>query len=368
MKAMMLTAGEGTRLRPLTETRPKPILPLAGRPLLDYTFDLLALHGVEEVVLNLHHAADALAAALEARPHPRMRTSVSYEPTLLGTAGAVRRVADRFDATFLLLYGDNLADIDLGDLVAFHRDRCALATIGLFTPRDPTAVGIVRADPSGWVTGFEEKPSHPTPPFAANAGVYVLEPEVLDRIPDDRPSDWGRDIFPTLIRDGAHVAARFLQGHLRDTGTPEGYLRAHRDLLGGRLPRLWRPATHGFEALRDAVWVHASAQVDRPERLREGTLIGPRSHVADDARIGRAAVIGADVQVERGTRVVGSVLWEESRLDRDVIVDRAIVGARCRLESGSKVLQGAMVGDDCVIRAGAVVAPGTRVPPGVTWS
>jgi NDP-sugar pyrophosphorylase family protein len=201
----------------------------------------------------------------------------------------------------------------------------------------------------------------------ANAGIYVLEPEVLAYIPADQPSDWGHDIFPALLRAGAPIMARFVQGHLRDTGTPAGYLRAHRDLLAGRLPRLWRPERHGFERFRDRAWAHASATIAAPGDVHGPALVGPRSLIARGARVGHSTVLGAHVYLESGARVTGAVLWEGSRVARQATVDRAIVGAGCRLETGCHVMQEAIIGDESVIRAGAVVAPGTRVPAGVIW-
>jgi NDP-sugar pyrophosphorylase family protein len=366
MKAMILAAGEGTRLRPLTTVRPKPMLPLAGRPLLDYTLDLLAFFGVEEAIVNLHHAAAALEKALRAHPHPHVRLTLSHEQELLGTAGAVRRVADQLTETFFLIYGDNLADVDLDALLRFHRERGAAATLGLFPVPPHAAVGIVDLDPDGRVRAFREKPERASG-GAANAGIYVLEPEVIAYIPDDRPSDWGHEIFPALLRAGVPIMARFVQGHLRDTGTPAGYLRAHRDLLAGRLPRLWRPERRGFVRFRDRAWAHASATIAEPGDVHGPALLGPRSLIARGARVGRGSVLDANTCLETGARVTGAVLWEGSRVASEATVDRAIVGAGCRLEAGCHVMQESIIGDESVIRAGAVVAPGTRVPAGVIW-
>lgn len=370
MKAMVLTAGEGTRLRPLTERRPKPLLPLAGRPLLYYTLDLLALHGVEEAVLNLYHQAAAFETAFAAMPHPHLKVHFSRESQLLGTAGAVRYARSHFDGTFFLIHGDNLADVDLDALAARHRESGAVATIGLFRPRDPTAVGIVEQDADGWVRAFREKPRReelPPPPHAANAGVYVLEPAVLDWIPEEGPSDWGHQIFPSLLRDGLPIMAQFLHGHLRDTGTSHGYLRAHRDLLAGRCPRLWQPASRGFRPLGRLAWAHGTAHVAASSQVGDLVLVGPEAVVERDARLGVGAVVGAQARLEPGSRVVGSVLGDGCHLARGATVCGAVVGAGCRLECKCHVMQDVIIGEHALIRAGAVVAPGTRVPAGATW-
>jgi mannose-1-phosphate guanylyltransferase/phosphomannomutase len=372
MKAMILTAGEGTRLRPLTARTPKPLLPLAGRPLVFYTLDLLALYGITEAVLNLHHAAGIFEEWLSAAPHPHVKTHLSYEATLLGTAGAVRHAARHWDGPFVLLYGDNLIDVDLDPLCDLHRRSGALATLGLFPARNPTAVGIVDVDESGRVRRFMEKPSVEEargvpPPYPANAGVYILDPAVVDSIPTDRPSDWGHDIFPSLLRAGKPIMAQFLHGHLRDTGTAHGYLRAHWELLSGRLPRLWRPEQREYHGLGPGVWVHSSASVAKPDAAGAPALIGPRAVVARGARLERGVVIGADAVVNSQARIVHSVLGDGCRVSRGATLRRAILGPSCRLEYQCHVMQDVIIGDHAVIRAGAVVAPGTRVPAGATW-
>lgn len=391
MKAMILTAGEGRRLRPLTARDPKPLLPLAGRPLVYYTLDLLALYGVTDAVLNLHHAADVFAARLRADPHPRVRTHFSYEERLLGTAGAARHAARHWDAPFLLLYGDNLIDVDLAPLLDFHRASGALATLGLFPARDPTAVGIVDLDAGGRVRAFLEKPTRaeaaamgrggegangrrretagtrPRVFYPANAGVYVLQPAILEFIPIGRPSDWGHDIFPSLLRAGVPIMAQFLHGHLRDTGTARGYLRAHWELLSGRMPRLWRPEERGFRPLRPGSWAHAEATLADRDAVGAPALIGPGAVIAAGARIERGAVVGAGARVDSQARVVGAVLGDGSRVARGAILRRAVLGVGCRLEYECHVMQDVIIGDHAVIRAGATIAPGTRVPAGATW-
>jgi mannose-1-phosphate guanylyltransferase/phosphomannomutase len=205
------------------------------------------------------------------------------------------------------------------------------------------------------------------PFYPANAGVYVLEPSVLDWIPKEGAPDWGHDIFPSLLRAGKPIMAQFLHGHLRDTGTARGYLRAHWGLMLGRLPRLWRPEEQAYLPLRSGAWAHASASVADREAVGAPALIGPRARIEPGARIGRGAVIGAGATVAPLARVVGSVLGSGCRVERGAVIHRAILGVGCRLEYECHVMQDSIVGDHAVIRAGAVVAPGTRVPAGATW-
>ena len=203
MKAMILAAGGGTRLRPLTERMPKPMVPIAGRPILEYNIRLLAKHGIRELVVNLHHYPDMVVDYFGDGQAWGVSITYSYEPVLLGTAGAVKKVEALFDSTFLMVYGDNLTTCDIGQLCSFHREKKAVGTMALFHRDDPTASGIVGLDEDDRIICFLEKPElHQVFSHWVNAGLLVLEPEVLYYIPADRPSDFGRDILPALIDAG----------------------------------------------------------------------------------------------------------------------------------------------------------------------
>lgn len=228
MKALVLAAGAGTRLRPLTDTCPKPMLPVAGRPLLEWTLRWLRRYGVREAALNLHHLPDVVRAGLGDGSRFDMRLTYAYEPELLGTAGAVHSFPGFFDEPFLVIYGDLLMDLDLDDLASFHRERGAAMTLALKRTATPSSQGMIEVDERGRVLRFVEKPSAWDGGDTANAGVYVCEPEVAGRVPPGF-SDFGHDIIPALLRDEAAVYGRPLRGYLLDIGTPEAYAQAQRD-------------------------------------------------------------------------------------------------------------------------------------------
>jgi mannose-1-phosphate guanylyltransferase len=234
MKAVILAAGAGTRLRPLTDNCPKPMLPIAGRPLLARTLDWLCANRVSEAALNLHHLPDVVRAGLGDGSAWNMTLRYSYEPELLGTSGAVRAIDDRyagwFDQTFLLLYGDMLLDIALADLLAFHRLSGAALTLALKHTTTPHTQGMVEVAGSGRVLRFVEKPSAWDGGHLANAGVYICEPSILSAIPAG-VSDFGHDIIPVLIAQGALVYGHLVEGYLLDIGTPGAYAQAQHDWL-----------------------------------------------------------------------------------------------------------------------------------------
>lgn len=200
MKAMLLAAGEGRRLHPFTTTIPKPMIPVAGRPILEHNISLLTMHGIREIAVNVHHCAETVMNALGDGRRWGARITYSFEPALLGTAGAVAKLSKFFDETFLVMYGDNLSTCDLTRLAASHRRHSAAATMALYHRDDPTGGGIVALGDDDAIVRFAEKPG-PDQLFShwVNAGLLVLEPSVLRFIPEQRPADFSYHVFPALL-------------------------------------------------------------------------------------------------------------------------------------------------------------------------
>lgn len=228
MKALILAAGAGTRLRPLTDSCPKPMLPVAGKPLLEWTLRWLRAYGIREVALNLHHLPAIVRDGLGDGSRFALRLRYAYEPVLRGTAGALHGFPGFFDQPFLVIYGDLLLHLDLNDLLAFHTTNRAIVTVALKQTDTPWSQGMVEVDASGRLRHFVEKPAAWDGENHANAGVYVCEPEVVTRIPAG-VSDFGSDIIPALIRAGMPVYGWPVRGYILDIGTPEAYARAQQE-------------------------------------------------------------------------------------------------------------------------------------------
>jgi NDP-sugar pyrophosphorylase family protein len=229
MKGMILAAGEGKRLRPLTDHVPKPMLPLAGRPLLEHIITHLRDCGVSDLAINLHHQPTIVVDYFGDGSRWGVSLRYSLEESLLGSAGGVKRLQDFFDDTFLVYYGDVFTLADLVPMIELHR-RCGVqATMGLYRVPDPWNRGVVELDERQGITRFVEKPPREQV-FSdlANAGIYVLEPEVLDWIPVDEPWDFGHDVFPALLGDGIDVAGYVIEDSVIDIGLPEKYEQANR--------------------------------------------------------------------------------------------------------------------------------------------
>ncbi|MGH2662234.1 MAG: sugar phosphate nucleotidyltransferase [Actinomycetota bacterium] len=337
MKAVVLVGGEGTRLRPLTETIPKPLVHFMNRPFIDHVLDHLGGHGVEEVILSSSYLEEEFHSYLHERRGPPSVTWIT-EPQPLGTSGAIVGARDHLDDTFLVLNGDVLTDLDLEALVAFHRDRGAIATIALTPVDDARPYGLVETEPDGRVLAFREKPSQLVP-GTINAGTYVLEPRALEKVPAREEVSIERQTFPSLIEGGEPVYALVSHAYWRDLGTPEAYIQAHIDAMEG----LVAPYRGSAGPLVDErAVVHPEAVLGPHVVVGEGTRVGP------GASIDRS-VLQRDVVVEEGATVEGSILGPASRVGAGARVRNAV------LAEGARVAGGAAL-DGLGVRPGQVAA------------
>jgi mannose-1-phosphate guanylyltransferase len=330
VKAVILVGGEGTRLRPLTETVPKPLLPLMNRPFLDHQLEHVAGHGVEEVILSSSYREEHFARYLAARTGPP-RVTWMTEPEPLGTAGAVAAARGHLDGTFLVLNGDVLTDLDLGALIRFHGDREAVATIALTHVDDARPFGLVERDDDGRVRAFREKPADPIP-GDINAGTYVLEPRALDGVPDGVMVSIERETYPGLIARGEPVYASLAAAYWRDLGTPAAYLAAHLDALGGKVAgrRYERPL------------VAEGATVDPGASVGRDVVVGPGARIGSGASV-RRAVLHAGVTVGEGAAVEGSILGEATVVEPGATVTDSVLAEGARVAADARVAD-ALVG------------------------
>ncbi len=321
MQAIVLVGGEGTRLRPLTSTVPKPALTLVDRPFLAYMIEWLAVHGVTEVVLACGFLPDVLREAL-AGEEDRAGVSIRYvvEPERRGTAGAIRFAADELgtglDDRFLALNGDVLTDLDLSALLGAHAERGASATLGLHPVEDSSAFGLVHSGAEGAVLEFLEKTGESVP-GEVNAGMYVLERSVLDLIPPDEEVSIERDVFPRLVGKGLHGLR--LDGYWMDIGTPDRYLQASWDILERRVETR-------VEATAPGMLVASGAEVAAGATLGPRAVLGPGSRVAEGAEV-RESVLLDGCSVGKGARVSGSILAPGVVVAPGATVEGAVAGA-----------------------------------------
>jgi mannose-1-phosphate guanylyltransferase len=322
LKALILAGGFGTRLRPLTYTRPKHLLPIANRPHIEHVFDLLVACDVDEVVMLTSYLAEAFAAAIDGGTRRGIRIQVAREEEPLGTAGALKNAADFVsDDTFLAFNGDILTDVDLDTIIQFHRARGAEATIMLVPVEDPSTFGVVPTESGGRVTGFIEKPPRgEAPTDQINAGVYVMEPSVFARIPAGEVYSAERQLFPEVAADGAlYALAR--DSYWIDVGTPEKYLQANMDALAGTFhtPAVANPGA--------------------------GTVLEAEGCAVSDSATLANVCLGAGAVVEEGATITTSVLLPGAVVGAGAVVEATILGERAKVSPGAWI-KDAVIADD----------------------
>ena len=348
MRAVVLVGGEGTRLRPLTLTAPKQMLPIVGVPMIERVLHELAQHGIDEAVLSLGYLPDAFVDAYPEGVAAGVSLSYAVEPEPLDTAGAIRFAAGHagVDETFVVVNGDVLTDLNLSALVRYHHEKRAEGTIALHPVEDPSAFGVVPTDDDGRVVAFVEKPRREEAPTnLINAGTYVLEPSVLDRVPPGRRVSIERETFPAMVGDG-RLYAMADESYWLDAGTLPAYLQAHRDLLQGRRGAVPAP---GARSVADRVWVSGSA--DLAGTVRGPTWVGDGASIAVGATV-QSSSIGPGCVVEAGATVTDAVLLPGARVASDASVSGSVLGP------------GSTVGERCELRHLSVLGAGVVVPSG----
>lgn len=364
MKAMVLAAGQGSRLYPLTANRPKPVVPVAGVPLLKHICDLLQESGIHDVVINCHHEGDVLREYLDDL-NLDMNIQVSEEADLLGTAGGVKYAQEYLGDTFVVVYGDNLFDIDIASILEFHRQKKALVTVALDRVDHPEECGVVDLDEDGLILGFKEKPRREeVTSNLANAGLYVIEREVLEMIPADKPYDFGSELFPLLLRTrGRMYGYEIGDGYARDIGTPRNYAAVHRDILEGKVTRLRRRLTPEMPPALNRNVVSASARVEDGALLDEPVSIGEETLVEVGARITAGSVVGCQCKVLRGAIVESSIVWDRVNIGEGARIQRSVVAEDCEIQERVTIGEGCIVGSGCLIERDSALEPGVRLPP-----
>ncbi len=338
MQALVLAGGEGTRLRPLTLTLPKPVIPLAGRPFLTFMLDWLRRHGVDDVLLSCGYRSDDVERVLgDSYRGMRLRYVVEEEP--LGTAGPLRLAADSgvLADRVLVLNGDTLTDLDLTAEIALHADKDAAATLALVAVEDTSSYGVVPCADDGSVEAFLEKQSGPAPTNRINAGAYVLERSVVDMVPAGRAVSIEREVFPELVDKGLY--GYLADGYWIDIGTPERYLEATYDLLAGRV------------------------ESELPPRDETASLVYDGC-ITSGARIGPMAVLGRHCSVGDHSLVERAVLHDSVRVGHRCEIVESVVAEGARIEEGARIGPDAIVGSGAVVGESAVLGAGTRVAPG----
>jgi mannose-1-phosphate guanylyltransferase len=358
MQAVILVGGEGTRLRPLTSTVPKPVVPLVDRPFISYMLEWLCAHGIDDVIMSCGFLATSVRNVLGDGSAYGIRLRFVEEPDPRGTAGALKFAESLLDERFLMLNGDVLTDIDLTEQIAQHERTGATATLALVPVEDPSAYGLVHLDDGRAVRDFVEKPSSDTiDTNLISAGAYVLEREILELVPPARNVSIEREIWPRLI--GAGLYGFPSESYWLDIGTPARYLQATFDILEGNVQ------TGVRERLGDTYMsvsgdAHVLGRAIPPAMIEAGASVGEGAHV------GSLVVLGHDVRIGAGCTVERSVILNGSDIGENCTLRDCIVAAGCRIGAGTRIEEGAVLGEGVTVGADNTIAGGARIFPGVT--
>ena len=354
-----MAGGEGTRLRPLTSNQPKPMVPIVGKPCMEHIVELLKEHGFDDIVVTLAFMPQAIRGYFGAGESHGVSIRYSVEESPMGTAGSVKLAEDALDEPFLVISGDALCDIDLGAIVRFHEEKEALVTIALVSVDNPLEFGIVVTDEEGRIERFLEKPSWGQVfTDTINTGIYVVDPAVLKHVPEDRPFDFSKELFPLLLEMGRPLYGYVAEGYWQDIGNIDQFRQANFDALDERVG----VNVPGIK-LRGNVWVGEGVELADLESVDGPAFVGNYCRIAPQASVGPYSVLSPSVTLREHARTTRSVIDSSTYIGRSALIEGAIVGKSCDIKPHARLHEDVAVGDSCTIGEQSVVMPGVRIYP-----
>jgi mannose-1-phosphate guanylyltransferase/phosphomannomutase len=363
MKVILMAGGFGTRLRPLTSSLPKPMVPMVGKPMMEHIVELLAKHGFREIIVMLFHQPEAILSYFG--DGSRWGVKLAYEQPHedYGTAGCVKYAEPLMAGErCLVISGDLLTDFDLSRIVEFHTERKAVATITLTRIQNPLQYGIIITDAEGRIEKFLEKPTWGQVfSDTINTGIYVLEPEALAQIPPRREFDFSRDLFPILMEQKLPLYGCVAEGYWRDIGNLEEYRQAHHDVLHGEVALTI--SGNRLSVIGKDIWVGEGTEIQaRNTQLRGAVIVGRNCRIGSGVKI-EDSVIGDGSVIEEGASLSHSVLWNEVRIGRNALITNAIIGHKTEVGEGTVVEENAVIADRCSIGRNAIVTSNVKMWP-----
>ncbi|HHX25392.1 MAG TPA: NTP transferase domain-containing protein [Firmicutes bacterium] len=360
MKAVVMAGGEGTRLRPLTCNRPKPMVPVVNKPIIQHIFELLRRHSITDIAVTLYYLADEIESFFGDGSELGLKLSYSIEDVPLGTAGSVRKACEMLGRErVIVISGDALTDIDLDEVIRFHEAKSAMATIVTTRVPNPLEYGIVVFDEEGRIRRFLEKPSWGQVfSDTVNTGIYVLEPEVLDYIDPGRPVDFSQDVFPKLLHEGERLFGFVTTDYWCDVGNLQQYREAQIDAVTGKVN-----VTIPGAKIRHDIWVGEGTEIDPGATLAGPLVIGRNCRIGKGAGCFEYSFIGDNCIIEEDVRIHRSVLWPDSFLGQSAEIGGTLVGQHAIVKDFVTCHEGVVIGDRCRIGQGATLQPHVKIWP-----
>jgi mannose-1-phosphate guanylyltransferase / phosphomannomutase len=359
MKAVVMAGGEGSRLRPLTIGRPKPMVPMVSKPVIAHILDLLKRHGITEVIITLHFMPDAIQSYFGDGQNLGMNIRYTIEENPLGTAGSVKNAQDFLDEPFLIISGDAVTDINLRDVIAFHEEKKAEATLTLFRVPNPLEYGVTITDATGKVVRFLEKPSWgEVISDTVNTGIYVINPSVLDLIEEGEPADWSKDVFPQMLEQGREVYGYVAGGSWTDVGDISEYMHASADVLHHRVQTEELGRHIGGD-----IWCGEGIEIAPDAQLYGPIFLGEEVKIKGGVIIHGPTVVRDYTIVDNRVRIDRSIIWRNCYIGEGAEIRGAIVGRRCSIKSKAVLFEGVVLGDNSTVGEGAILHTNVKIWP-----
>ena len=360
MKAVVMAGGVGSRLRPLTIERPKPMVPIVNKPVLGHILDLLKRYEFTEVVITVQYLANLIQDYFGDGSSLGMEIHYSVEETPLGTAGSVKSAQDLMDDTFLVISGDALTNFDLGKLLEFHRSKNTLATLALYTLPNPVEYGVININTDGKIVRFQEKPSRGSVMSDhVNTGIYVLEPEILNYFDANTPFDFAKDLFPMIHEQGESLYGFNIDGYWCDVGNIAEYMRATADALSGKIEGMSLGRYLG-----NGIWVGEDVEIAPDARLEGPIYLGNAVQIKSGAIVRGPTVIRDYTVIDNEAQIDRSILWRNCYIGERAQISGAVVSRQCSLKTNATVFEGAVIADGTIIGEGAIIHPNVKIWPG----
>jgi NDP-sugar pyrophosphorylase family protein len=364
MKALILAAGYGKRLEPLTKAVPKPMVPVANKPIMQYNLELLKRYGIKDCIANLHYFPEQVENYFGDGSGFGVNLRYSFEEELLGTAGGVRRMAalTEIDGTFLVISSDILTDINITKMLAFHRKRGAIATIALVPVEDTSQFGVVVTDKDGRISAFQEKPSKEQAlSDMVNTGIYIFEPQILGMISENKFHDFGNNVFLALVADKAPFYGYRMIEYWNDVGGLEKLLGANFDILQGAVR-----ADIQAKRIDKSTWMGRGTRVAKSAKFEGTIILGDKTAVGDNVEVYGNVSIGDKCVIEEGAVISNSIIWSDTHIGRNARLDKCIIGNWCYIEDDVRIEEGSVIGNRSRIRSGKKLSANTKIEPDKT--
>ncbi len=357
-KAMVLAAGLGTRLRPLTDLISKPMAPIVNKPVMEHIIELLKKHGYTDIVCNLHYYPEAIKNYFGDGAKWGMNISYSYEEVLMGTAGGVKNVEGFFEGkTFLVISGDALTDINLTEVVEFHKQKGGIATLVLTQVDEPSQFCVIILDKNKKIVGFQEKPlPGEEKSNLANSGIYVFEPEIFNYIPEKKFYDFGKNVFPDLLEKNIAYYGFTHNQYWNDVGSLEEYQRGNFDALEGKV----KVNIPGIQ-IREGVWVGKNCRIQEEVVIIPPVCIGDNCTIKKGAKLFGPIILGNNTIVDERAVLYRGIKWGSGYIGKDASLIGAIIGYNAKIKDKASVLEKAVIGSKSIIGDGIIIHPSVKI-------